>query len=67
MVTETNLSVNDLVMPYFLKEENDETIITNMPGLKRFGTNALIKELKEIEDLGTKQLLFFPKLVKKKK
>ena len=67
LVTETNLSVNDLVMPYFLKEENDETIITNMPGLKRFGTNALIKELKEIEDLGIKTIAIFPKISEEKK
>ena len=34
MVSETNLSVNDLVLPYFSKEENDETVINNMPGLQ---------------------------------
>ena len=48
MVSETNLSVNDLVLPYFLREENDETVINNMPGLQRFSTDELIKELKEI-------------------
>ena len=67
LVTETNLSVNDLVMPYFLKEENDETIIKNMPGLKRFAVNELIKELKEIENLGIKTVAIFPKISEKKK
>ena len=66
-MTETNLSVNDLVMPYFLKEENDKAIIKNMPGLgKRFSTNELIKELKEIEDFGIKTIAIFPKVNEKK-
>ncbi len=67
LVTETNLSVNDLVMPYFLKEEDDKAIIKNMPGLKRFSTNELIKELKEIEDFGIKTIAIFPKVNEKKK
>ena len=48
LVTETNLSVKDLVMPYFLREDNDETKISNMPGLKRFSIDELIIELEEI-------------------
>ena len=38
-----------------------------MPGLKRFSTNELIKELKEIEDLGIKTIAIFPKVNEKKK
>ena len=39
-------------MPYFLREENDDQVaIKNMPGIKRFSTNELIKELKIIQDL----------------
>ena len=67
MVSETNLSVNDLVLPYFLREENDETVINNMPGLQRFSTDELIKELKEIENLGIKTIAIFPKINEKKK
>ena len=67
MVSETNLSVNDLVLPYFLREENDETVINNMPGLQRFSTDELIKELKEIENLGIKTIAIFPKINERKK
>jgi len=67
MVAETNLSVNDLVLPYFLREEDDETVIKNMPGLQRFTTDELIKELKEIENLGIKTIAIFPKINEKKK
>ena len=66
LVTETNLSVKDLVMPYFLREDNDETKISNMPGLKRFSINELIIELEEIENLGIKTVAIFPKIEKKK-
>lgn len=68
LITETNLSVNDLVMPYFLREEDDDQVaIKNMPGLKRFSTNELINELKIIQDLGIKTIAIFPKVDEKKK
>ena len=68
LITETNLSVNDLVMPYFLREEDDDQVaIKNMPGLKRFSINELINELKIIEDLGIKTIAIFPKVDEKKK
>ena len=67
LVTETNLSVKDLVMPYFLREDNDETKISNMPGLKRFSVDELIIELEEIENLGIKTVAIFPKINEKKK
>ena len=67
LISETNLSVNDLVMPYFLKEENEKSVIKSMPGLERFSINDLIKELKEIEDLGIKTVAIFPKIDEKKK
>ena len=67
LVAETNLDVNDLVMPYFLREENDDPAITSMPDLRRFSINELIKELQEIEDLGIKTIAIFPKIEEKKK
>ena len=67
LVTETNLSVKDLVMPYFLREDNDETKISNMLGLKRFSIDELIIELEEIESLGIKTVAIFPKINEKKK
>ena len=66
LVAETNLDVNDLVMPYFLREENDDPAITSMPDLRRFSINELIKELQEIEDLGIKTIAIFPKIEEKK-
>ena len=68
LITETNLSVNDLVMPYFLREDDDDQVaIKNMPGIKRFSTNELINELKIIQDLGIKTIAIFPKVDEKKK
>ena len=54
-------------MPYFLKEEDDKSVIKSMPGLKRFSISDLVKELKEIEDLGIKTIAIFPKVEEKKK
>ena len=67
MVAETSLSVDDMVMPYFLREDNDKSTIKNMPGLKRFSIKDLIKELKKVEDLGIKAIAIFPKIDEKKK
>ena len=66
LTSETSLSVNDIVMPYFLREENDKSTIESMPGLKRFSISELVKELKEIEDLGIKTIAIFPRVEEKK-
>ena len=67
IVCETNISPNDLVMPYFIREDTDDPIIEMMPGIKRYTETELIDELEYINDLGIKAISIFPKINKKKK
>ena len=48
MVSENILTTNDLVMPYFVRENNDSPIIKTMNGIKRFSEDELIIELEKI-------------------
>ena len=66
-VAETKLSVENLVMPYFIRENDDEPLIHGMPGIKRLTENELIEEIKKIKDLGVKMIAIFPKVSEKKK
>ena len=66
-VAETKLSVEDLVMPYFIRENDDKPLIHGMPGIKRLTENELIEEIKKIKDLGVKMIAIFPKVSEKKK
>ena len=67
MVSETNLSPSDLVMPYFIREDNDNPNIEMMPGIKRHTETELMEELESLKDLGIKAISIFPKVNKKKK
>lgn len=67
MVSETNLSPSDLVMPYFIREDNDNPKIEMMPGIKRHTETELMEELESLKDLGIKAISIFPKVNKKKK
>ena len=46
LVAENNLTVNDLIQPIFVKEglDGSETI-NSLPGINRYGLNALDSEL----------------------
>ena len=66
MVSETNLSPSDLVMPYFIREDNDNPKIEMMPGIKRHTETELMEELESLKDLGIKAISIFPKVNKKK-
>jgi porphobilinogen synthase len=60
LISEANLSVNDLIMPYFIVEgENKKEIIKSMPGVYRFSIDNLIRDIKEIKGLGIKAILIF--------
>lgn len=60
LVRETHLHVDDLIMPVFI----DATIdgiepIASMPGINRYGLDAVLGEVKEIVDLGIKSIIVF--------
>ncbi|MBS91610.1 MAG: porphobilinogen synthase [Rickettsiales bacterium] len=65
--SESNLSLNDLVMPYFLREEDDNPKIEGMPEVYRYNEEEIINELKNISNLGIKSIAIFPKVPDEKK
>ena len=60
LVRETRLSVDQLIMPYFVQEGiRGKEEIRSMPGQFRFSVDALIKELKTLQKLSVKHILLF--------
>ncbi len=60
LISETHLSVNDLIMPYFVIEgKNKREPIKLMPEIYRLSIDNLIKNIKEVQDLGIKAVLLF--------
>ena len=61
IVRETTLNVDDLVMPFFLVDgENQKQEITSMPHIFRFSVDLLLKKCEKIMDLGIKSIALFP-------
>ena len=68
LVQENFLHVNDLIMPLFVTEKKGEqTPIKSMPGQYRFGPDLLLKEIKELNQLGIKSVCLFPAVEDRKK
>ena len=60
MVRETNLSVNDLIMPLFVVEgKNIRNPISSMPGNDQLSIDLLVKEVKEVAKLGIRAIILF--------
>ncbi len=60
LVRETELSLSGLVMPYFVKEGlSGKEPIEAMPDQFRWGTEALLREIEEIQDLRLQSILLF--------
>ena len=60
MVTETQVSVDDLIMPLFVcPGENVNNPISSMPGNSQLSIDNLVKECKSIYALGVKSVLLF--------
>lgn len=60
LFAETDLSVSDLIMPYFVVEGgNIRQPIKSMPGVFRFSADNLVKEVTEIHNLGIPAVLLF--------
>jgi porphobilinogen synthase len=60
LVRETRLTLDQLVMPYFVKSgRNVREEIPSMPGQFRFSPDSLVSELEELSQAGVKSVLLF--------
>ena len=60
LVRETSLSVNDLILPLFVRHGEGERIpITSMPGHAQITVDLLEEEIREIENLGIPAVILF--------
>ncbi|MCM8534649.1 MAG: porphobilinogen synthase [Lentisphaeraceae bacterium] len=63
LVCENEVTVNDLVMPLFVIDgENQKIEVKSMPNIYRFSVDLLAKECQELWDLGIKAIDLFPAL-----
>lgn len=61
LMSETRLTVDDLIYPVFVIDgQNQRESIDSMPGVERLSIDLLLKEAKEIYDLGIPALALFP-------
>ena len=67
MVRQNNLTVNDLVYPIFVTEEQNGTKIESMPGIERIPEKRILKEIEEIELMGIPAVAIFPVISEEKK
>lgn len=68
LVSETHLSVDDLICPMFVMEgENQRVEITSMPGCYRYSLDLLLVEVAELYNLGVKAVALFPVVSETKK
>jgi porphobilinogen synthase len=68
LVRETNLGTNDLIAPLFVKEGiNLREEIKTMPGVYRLSIDELVKECRELYDLGVPCVSLFPAIEEKLK
>lgn len=68
MVTETQLTVNDLIYPLFIMEgENQKVEVSSMPGSYRYTLDLLLKEVTEAWELGIPAIALFPLVAEEKK
>ena len=61
LMSENQLSVNDLIYPVFVLEgKNRREVIESMPGIKRLSIDLLLEEAKELVALGIPAIAIFP-------
>ncbi|MGB2106481.1 MAG: porphobilinogen synthase [Porticoccaceae bacterium] len=59
--SETQLSVNDLILPLFVIEGNNETqAVESMPGVNRLSIDLLVKQAQRVFKLGIPAVALFP-------
>ncbi len=60
LVQETRLGPQDLIYPVFVQEEEGRTAIPPLPGVHRYGGQALLDHVKEAAARGIRLLALFP-------
>ncbi len=60
LVRETTLSINDFIYPLFVKDsDNFKKEIDSMPGVFQMSIDEILKECKELQDLGINSIILF--------
>tara|TARA_B100000674_G_C37817388_1_gene904128 strand:+ start:116 stop:1084 length:969 start_codon:yes stop_codon:yes gene_type:complete len=68
LTTESRLTINDLILPVFVVEGDQQSQkIDSMPGIRRFSIDLLKDEAKEIAALGIPAIALFPMVAGKDK
>jgi porphobilinogen synthase len=68
LMSENNLSVNDLIYPMFVLEGvNRSEKVASMPGVERYSIDLLLKEAQELVALGIPLIALFPVTPSEKK
>ena len=61
LVSETNLTSNDLIQPIFIKENfKGSEVIESMPNILRYGIDGVLKEIEDIVLSGVNTIAVFP-------
>ena len=60
IVDENKITTDDLIQPIFVKDSVGIEEIDKMPNVFRYGLDVLIKEVREICELGIKSIAIFP-------
>jgi porphobilinogen synthase len=61
ILAESNLTVNDLIWPVFIKAgEDQKEVISSLPGVSRYNVKELLLELQDARSLGIKAIALFP-------
>lgn len=68
LVSETNLSPSNLILPLFIIEGiNKKVAIKTMPGVERLSIDLALQKAQEASDLGINAVALFPVVTKEKK
>jgi porphobilinogen synthase len=61
LVRETRISLEQLVYPFFMIQGSDQAIeVASMPGIYRYTTDRLLREVEECMALGLRNFILFP-------
>jgi len=61
LVSESSLSVNDLIYPMFVLEgEQQKESVASMPGVSRLSIDLMLAELEQLDALGIRTIALFP-------
>ena len=63
LIQENTVGVNDFIYPLFLIDgKNKKTAINSMPGINRWSSDLVLKEIESCMKLGLKTFALFPNI-----